>query len=409
MGNCFFDQFPKLKNSHILVTVNPHLEAFNTPGQLIERLLEERDWTKKTLALVVGMDEAALNRVLTAKRPLTAEAALMIEEVLPGARAEDLMALQQKHDLAQARLAVMPDQRRQTRAALFGDLKVNHLLKRGWLDVRDEKDVTAIEQSVHRFFGRPFAEVMQMGHAAKKSDASADATASQIAWICRVRQLGLQIKNAPKYSSQKLSSQLPALRALMNSPAEIEQVPGVLLDAGVRLVVVESLPSAKIDGVCLWADDDSPVIGLSARFDRIDNFWFVLRHEIEHVLNGDGKDEPLGGHLDTDLVGKRAGDGSQLPQIEIQANKAAAGFCVSSSAMDQFFDENNPYFSERKLLEFAEKCGVHPGIIVGQLQHRTGRYDRFRGHLAKVRAHLIKSAVTDGWGNLPETQRKGAL
>jgi HTH-type transcriptional regulator/antitoxin HigA len=234
------------------------IDAFNTPGQLIERLLKERDWTKKTLALVVGMDEAALNRVLTAKRPLTAEVALMIEEVLPGALAEDLMALQQKYDLAQARLAVMPDQRRQTRAALFGDLKVNHLLKRGWLDVRDEKDVTAIERSVHQFFGRPFAEVMQMGHAAKKSDASADATASQIAWIWRVRQLGLQIK-APKYSTQKLSSQLPALRTLMSSPAEIEKVPGVLLDAGVRLVVVESLPSAKIDGVCLWLTGDRTV------------------------------------------------------------------------------------------------------------------------------------------------------
>jgi len=34
----------------------------------------------------------------------------------------------------------------------------------------------------------------------------------------------------------------------------------------------------------LWLDDKSPVIALSMRFDRIDNFWFVLRHELEHVL-----------------------------------------------------------------------------------------------------------------------------
>ncbi|WP_342129935.1 helix-turn-helix domain-containing protein [Hydrogenophaga sp. OTU3427] len=385
------------------------VDAFNTPGQLIERLLEERDWTKKTLALVLGMDEAALNRVLAAKRPLTAEMALMIAEVLPDANAEDLLALQQKHDLAQARLAVMPDTRRQTRAELFGDLKVNHLLKRGWLAVRDEKDVNAIEQAVNQFFGKPFAEVMRISHAAKKTDANEEATASQIAWIWRVRQLGRLINPGAPYSAQKLRAQLPRLQALMASPEQIEKVPGVLLDAGVRLVVVESLPSAKIDGVCLWLDDGSPVIGLSARFDRIDNFWFVLRHEIEHVLNGDGKDDPLGGHLDTDLVGKRASAEPTLPEIEIKANKAASNFCVSTPAMDTFFEENNPYFSERKLLEFANECGVHPGILAGQLQHRTGRYDRFRAHLEKVRAHLVKSAVTDGWGNLPQTSEKGAL
>lgn len=378
------------------------IDAFNTPGQLIERLLEERDWTKKALAMVVGMDEAALNRVLSAKRPLTAELALLLEEVLPDAVAEDLMALQQKHDLAQARLAVIPDKRRQTRAALFGDLKVSQLLKRGWLNVGDEKDVALIEKAVRDFFCQPIEEIMRMGHAAKKTDAGADATVTQIAWICRVRQLGLRIKSPVAYSAQTLSSKLPVLRTLMTSTADIEKVPSVLLEAGVRLVIVESLPSAKIDGVCLWLDDGSPVIGLSARFDRIDNFWFVLRHEIEHVLNGDGKDEPLGGHLDTDLVGERAGDEPTLPRMEIKANKAASDFCVSSSAMDAFFEQNNPYFSERKLLEFANACGVHPGIVAGQLHHLTRRYDRFRGHLEKVRHHLLKSAVVDGWGNLPQ-------
>ncbi len=67
-------------------------------------------------------------------------------------------------------------------------------------------------------------------------------------------------------------------------------MPRILAECGVRLIIVEGLPNAKIDGVCFWLDKVSPVIGLSLRFDQIDNFWFVIRHEIEHVLNKDGQD-----------------------------------------------------------------------------------------------------------------------
>ena len=64
-------------------------------------------------------------------------------------------------------------------------------------------------------------------------------------------------------------------------------MPRIVSECGIRLAIVECLPNAKIDGVCFWLNKYSPVIGLSMRFDQIDNFWFVLRHEIEHVLRRD--------------------------------------------------------------------------------------------------------------------------
>src|SRR3546814_19604704 len=72
----------------------------------------------------------------------------------------------------------------------------------------------------------------------------------------------------------------------MVDPEAVGQVPAILTACGVRLVIVEVLPNAKIDGVCTWLDENSPVIGMSTLYDRLDNFWFVLRHEIEHVLWG---------------------------------------------------------------------------------------------------------------------------
>ncbi|KAI1694314.1 hypothetical protein Ddc_22202 [Ditylenchus destructor] len=59
---------------------------------------------------------------------------------------------------------------------------------------------------------------------------------------------------------------------------------------------VEALSGSKIDGACFWLDAHKPVIGMTLRFDRIDNFWFVLRHEIEHVLREDGRTENWARH-----------------------------------------------------------------------------------------------------------------
>jgi HTH-type transcriptional regulator/antitoxin HigA len=374
------------------------LDHLNTPGQLIEHLMESREWSKKTLALVIGVDEAALNRVISAKRPLTADLAIALEEVFH-APADSFLLLQKKYELAQARLSSLPDPVRKNRVSLFGDLKVNLLIKRGWLDVPDDKDIAAIEKAVAKFFGIPLTEAVNLAFAAKKSAPESEATLTQFAWMYRVKQLA-QLIDAPSYSHDKLLVALGVLRAKMLDPSQIKEVSGILLEAGVRLVVVESLPSAKIDGVCLWLNESQPVIGLSARFDRIDNFWFVLRHELEHVLNGEGKTDSLV-HVDVDLVGKKAGDDSSLADGEIRANSAAANFCVDAKWMDSFISDNNPYFSDRKLVEFASAIKVHPGIVVGQLQNRTNRYDRFRSHLVKIRSHLVNSTLTDGWGIAP--------
>ena len=97
------------------------------------------------------------------------------------------------------------------------------------------------------------------------------------------------------------------------APEETRHIPRLMAECGVRFVIVEVLPQAKIDGACFWLDANSPVIGMSARFDRIDNFWFVLRHEIEHVLRKDGMEAEI---VDAELEGQRAGTDDTLPAYE---------------------------------------------------------------------------------------------
>jgi HTH-type transcriptional regulator/antitoxin HigA len=187
------------------------------------------------------------------------------------------------------------------------------------------------------------------------------------------------------------------LRPLLNSAEAARKVPKILAESGVRFVIVESLPSAKIDGVCFWLDERSPVIGMTLRFDRIDNFWFVLRHEIEHVIRKHGQSAAM---LDISLEGERAGTGASLPEEERVANEAAAEFCVPQKQLKHFIQVKSPFFAERDIRGFAATYKIHPGLVAGQLQHKTERYDLFRNHLVKIRSVVTPNAMVDGWGDV---------
>ncbi|HSO41694.1 MAG TPA: hypothetical protein VLR47_02425 [Rhodospirillales bacterium] len=199
------------------------------------------------------------------------------------------------------------------------------------------------------------------------------------------------------YSPQLGNVAVDRLAALRRHPEELRKVPRILGECGIRFVLVETLTSAKIDGACFWLNEHSPVVGMAMRHDRIDNFWFVLRHELEHVIQGHGKGFVA---LDAELEGEKAGTGPGILEEERVANEAAADFCVPRQMLDAFVARKAPFFSEKDLLGFARTINVHPGLVAGQLQHNTGRYDRFRNHLAKVRHIIAPSAMVDGWGDV---------
>jgi HTH-type transcriptional regulator / antitoxin HigA len=371
-------------------------EEFTTPGQLIAALLEERGWSQRTLALVLEKDESTINKIVSGKGSVTTETALALEDVF-GVDADRFLELQRKYDLAIARLSTKPDKGRATRAALFGDLPVAEMIKRGWISPEDPQDLVEVGKALTRFFQANSPEEIEiLPHAAKKTKVNTATTPAQLAWLYRVKAIAEELL-VPKYSPSALKAALPKLHALTVAPEETRKVPRILAECGVRFVIVQSLPSAKIDGVCFWLDDHSPVVGLSMRHDRIDNFWFVLRHELEHVLQGHGRLEMI---LDTELEGERAGTGADVPEEERIANTAAQDFCVPRTQMDNFVIRKAPFFSERDLHGFARILGVHAGLVAGQLQHRTGRYDRFRQHLVKVRENIRTGAAVDGWGDV---------
>ncbi len=252
------------------------------------------------------------------------------------------------------------------RAKLYGKAPVNEMIKRGW--IRHSNNVEVLARQVCGFLEiQDIEDDIGHAHAAYKGKSDSEMTVSaRWAWFYRTRQIARSI-SVPAYSERALRTAVEQLKKLMLEPDESRHVPKILTECGVRFVIVEKLAHADIDGVCFWLEGQ-PVIGMSIRRDKIDNFWFVLRHEIEHVLRGHGQVEEI---IDTDLEGERAGTGAALSKEEREANAAAADFCVPMDKMESFMVRKRPFYYEKDVIAFARVVNRHPGIVVGQMQKRT--------------------------------------
>lgn len=357
------------------------------PGEFLKEELDARGWTQQELADIMERPPRVISEIIAAKRAITPETAQGLGDAF-GTGAEYWMNLESQYALSKVRSSSDAVQRR---AALHAQYPVREMIKRGWLPQTTSVDV--LEQQVCRFFSIQAAnEVPRFLHAAKKTAYDQAPSLLQLAWLFRTRQLA-EAQLIPKYSEKKLREMLSRLRALMTAPEEARHVSKLLAECGVRLVLVEALPGSRIDGACYWLDANRPVIAMSLRFDRIDNFWFVLRHEIEHVLRRDGAEGSF--ILDQDIEDED--DEQDQPLQEKAANDAAAEFVVPRRELTDFCARVEPYFSEVKVCGFAQRLGVHPGIVVGQLQRRLKRHDFLRKHQVKVRSFVLSAGDADGW------------
>jgi HTH-type transcriptional regulator/antitoxin HigA len=250
------------------------------------------------------------------------------------------------------------------------------------------------EREVLAFFGiTSLDEEPELSAAARKAASHPTMTPAQRAWLFRAKKLA-SVLHVKRYSKTALEQHVAALHALTVREEEIRQVPKVLAEMGIRLVVVEPLPRTKIDGAAFWLDAKSPVIVLSLRYDRIDGFWHTLIHELSHIRHQDGL------VLDDELVGASRQVGSD--DTERRADREASEFLIPPEKLESFIARVAPRFSKRRITQFANLHQIHPGIIVGQLQYRGAiKYSHSREMLVGIRSIITESALTDGWGIHP--------
>jgi HTH-type transcriptional regulator / antitoxin HigA len=359
------------------------------PGDFIREELEARGWTQVELAGIMGRTVTMINQIIMGHIKITTRTARELAAAF-GTSAELWLNLQSAYLVSKDKGSQEDIVRR---ANLYRIAPVKTLEKRGW--IRETKTMGDLESELGRFFGtKEIDRPPQLRIAARSSaEPTSEAISAQTCWGYRVLELASCLQSA-EFSKSKAKSGLNQLRQLAKYPDEIRKVPRVLASMGIRFVVVEHLPKSKIDGASLMLEQSYPVIGMSIRHNRIDNFWHTLMHEIDHILH----DEPV---LDVNL---EEGDESAIedPEIanaEARADNNAADTLIPREQLNSFIARVGPLYSKERINQFANRLGIHPGIVVGQLHHRKEiAYSADWEMLVPVRDIIIQEALTDGWG-----------
>jgi len=137
---------------------------------------------------------------------------------------------------------------------------------------------------------------------------------------------------------------------------------------GIQLVVERWLPRTYLDGAIIMTNKLHPVIGLTLRYDRIDNFWFTLMHELAHLaLHLDSESDIFYDDLDIE---------AEDDPREREANKLAGEALIPHDAW-----ENSPASrlrSPQAAEHLAKQLNIHSAIVAGRMQHEFKAYQLLR-------------------------------
>ena len=142
-----------------------------------------------------------------------------------------------------------------------------------------------------------------------------------------------------------------------------------LREVGIPLVMVEHLPRTYLDGAALRLGDGRPVIALTLRYDRLDNFWFCLLHELAHVGRHMDNDD---GHAFVDDLSLRRVDAGRQDPREAEADEWAEEALIPRAAWDASAARHSP--TPMAVLELAQALQVHPAIVAGRVRYERRNY-----------------------------------
>jgi HTH-type transcriptional regulator/antitoxin HigA len=332
------------------------------PGESIADLLEEHGWTQAELSERLGYTAKHLNQLIKGKVPLSEDAALRLERVLGGSAAFWLSREARYRERlarldAQARLAEWTD--------WLDELPVKALMNSGATRKRriDAKARPALVEELLHFFGvaspkdwRARYGGMQVSFRRSRADQSDLGAIS--AWL-RMGERLAEREQPTKYDRQRFLAAIPEIRALTTQAPEVFEptLRRLFRASGVTFVLVPAIPGAHVSGVARWLNANRPMIQLSLYGKSNDRFWFTLLHEAAHLLlHAQEKkavflDDP--DHVD------------MTSEQEHEANAWAAEVLIPGAHRNSLASLK----TKESVCAFATQIGIHPGIVVGRLQH----------------------------------------
>jgi HTH-type transcriptional regulator / antitoxin HigA len=248
-------------------------------------------------------------------------------------------------------------------------LPVKEMKKRGWLSLmRLPESVTGPLSDMD--LAAAFVSQAVGSHSLHRQHVRAGSTSDEyslLAWKARVlmkAKLNAEASKLPGFSGQALVSKLVNLSTRPNGPVEAIHL---LRDCGVILIIERHLPSTHLDGAAILLNDEIPVVGLTLRHDRLDNFWFTLLHELGHIFC----------HRDRGL---REGffDEEGAPSVD-DLESEADEFAESAFIPNEIWRKSFVRFTNvrEQVIQFARERGIPSAVVAGRIRRERKNWTLF--------------------------------
>ncbi|HEQ0066336.1 TPA: ImmA/IrrE family metallo-endopeptidase [Pseudomonas aeruginosa] len=265
---------------------------------------------------------------------------------------------------------------------------VKEMVARGWIQKIVGKAARSTEETVKDFISQIGWGV---GSAAFKrtplGDAYSPATKySLYAWLVRVIQKARERKGrVGEFDESVLSSAfLKDLAQLSWSERGPLLAVEFLEKNGIIVVIEPHLKGTMLDGAALKDSDGTPVIALTLRHDRLDNFWFTLLHEVAHIWKHIGREETFLDDLDASSDDRR----------EAEANRLAREAFIPRIS----WKRSDAYLSPTRenIDKLSRELKIHPSIIVGRIQRESENYQVFTDMLGRGEVRKLLLDTSEG-------------
>lgn len=293
-----------------------------------------------------------------------------VSEVLSGKRSLSLSMIRSLHQHLAIPAAVLLRERgarlpEMPHGLQYERFPLNALVRFGWVDFAGTPaEAREHQEELVRAFLEPVCDLgvqpallRQHVRAGSKMDEYA-----LFAWRVRVLTVA-RSRSVERYRSGTLNEEfarrLVSLSCLTDGPRLAQEFLG---RHGIYLVVVRHLPRTHLDGAAMLMPDGTPVVALTCRHDRLDNFWFTLMHELAHVaLHLESRREDW--FID-DL--DAAGD-----NLEKQADRFASDMLISPTAWKAAEARKGRVEAVREL---SRRLNIHPAIVAGRVRREVGNF-----------------------------------
>jgi HTH-type transcriptional regulator / antitoxin HigA len=317
------------------------------PIEAIEFRMEQQDLAPRDLVPYIG-SRSKVSEVLSRKRTLTLSMIRALHEGL-GIPASVLIqepAITNEYN--------KPDWNR---------FPIKEMLQRGWIE-----SLTGTEKFFSQLPRSALSGVLLRASEHIRSARAMDEYALK-AWIARVL-IQSEKQDLPKYRSGTVTL---GFMAELAKQSRQEHGPLVaqnyLAKRGIALIVEPHLPQTYLDGAALLVFAQRPVIGMTLRYDRLDNFWFTLFHELAHISLHSDENYDFIDDLDVD---------PKSDPKEREADRLAGEALIPEK--EWLRSPASRLRSPQAAEHLAKKLGIHPAIVAGRMRHTWKAY-RLLNHL----------------------------